>query len=188
MLSIPLPRKLEIRQILASGGSKRGREGRAPPLGVQILSISCSFWENLANSYVGAPPSWRPLLGEILDPPLLALWVLTTQEYPTTYTPPNPNPPPRKGLQLECVEINRCIPKGYRLVYFVVMWQDICGAKRCKLFWKWQPFLQKKKFWFALVTNWLNRIVKECLLWLWPGGFHQELNHKIFALTSYNLL
>ena len=40
-------------------------------LGVQILSISCSFWENLAKSYVGAPPgSWRPLLGEILDPPL----------------------------------------------------------------------------------------------------------------------
>ena len=43
-----------------------------PPLGAQILSISCSFWENLAKSYVGAPPlgSWRPLLGEILDPPL----------------------------------------------------------------------------------------------------------------------
>ena len=31
---------------------------------VQILSISCSFWENLANSYLGAPPR------EILDPPL----------------------------------------------------------------------------------------------------------------------
>ena len=30
-----------------------------------------SFWENLANLYVGAPPgSWRPLLGEILDLPL----------------------------------------------------------------------------------------------------------------------
>ena len=43
----------------------------APPPGVQILSISCSFWENLAKSYVGAPlESWRPLLGEILDPPL----------------------------------------------------------------------------------------------------------------------
>ena len=42
---------------------------RAPR--VQILSISCRFWENLANSYVGAPlGSWRPLLGEILDPPL----------------------------------------------------------------------------------------------------------------------
>ena len=42
------------------------------PPGVQILSISCSFWENLAKSYVGAPlESWRPLLGEILDPPLL---------------------------------------------------------------------------------------------------------------------
>ena len=33
-----------------------GREGRPPPLGVQILSISCSFWENLAKSYVGALP------------------------------------------------------------------------------------------------------------------------------------
>ena len=43
---------------------------RAPP-GVQILSILCSFWENLAKSYVGAPlESWRPLLGQILDPPL----------------------------------------------------------------------------------------------------------------------
>ena len=26
-----------------------------PPPGVQILSISCSFWEILAKSYVGAP-------------------------------------------------------------------------------------------------------------------------------------
>ena len=42
-----------------------------PPLGVHILSISCSFWGNLAKSYVGAPPGeLAPLLGEILDPPL----------------------------------------------------------------------------------------------------------------------
>ena len=34
-----------------------------PPLGAQILSISCSFWENLAKSYVGAPP------GELAPPP-----------------------------------------------------------------------------------------------------------------------
>ena len=27
----------------------------APP-GIRILSISCSFWENLAKSYVGTPP------------------------------------------------------------------------------------------------------------------------------------
>ena len=33
------------------------------PLGVQILSISCSFWENLAKLYVGAPP------GEVAPPP-----------------------------------------------------------------------------------------------------------------------
>ena len=52
----------------------RGSAGDAPPPppGVQILSISCSFWEILTNSYVGAPlGSWRPLLGEILDPLLL---------------------------------------------------------------------------------------------------------------------
>ena len=44
----------------------------ARPPGVQILSISCSFLENLAKSYVGAPPpeELAPLLGEILDPPL----------------------------------------------------------------------------------------------------------------------
>ena len=36
---------------------------RAPPPGVQILSISCSFWEILAKSYVGAPP------GELAPPP-----------------------------------------------------------------------------------------------------------------------
>ena len=37
-------------------GGARGM--RAP--GVQILSISCSFWGNLAKSYVGAPPPpWR---------------------------------------------------------------------------------------------------------------------------------
>ena len=34
----------------------RGAQGtRPPPPGVQILSISCSFWENSTNSYVGAP-------------------------------------------------------------------------------------------------------------------------------------
>ena len=40
--------------------------------GVQILSISCSFWENLAKLYVGPlpPASWRSLLGEFMDTPL----------------------------------------------------------------------------------------------------------------------
>ena len=41
------------------------------PPGVQILSNSCSFWENLAKLYVGTPlGSWCPLLREILDLPL----------------------------------------------------------------------------------------------------------------------
>ena len=42
----------------------------APPR-AKIFSISCSFSQNLAKIYVGAPPQrWRPLLREILDPPL----------------------------------------------------------------------------------------------------------------------
>ena len=41
---------------------------------VQILLISCSFWENLAKSYVGVPlEGWRPHLRETLDPPLLSV-------------------------------------------------------------------------------------------------------------------
>ena len=40
------------------------RDAHPPPPGAQILSISCSFWENLAKSYVGTPP------GELAPPPL----------------------------------------------------------------------------------------------------------------------
>ena len=50
-----------------TSGRSRGREGRVPTPGG-----SFSFRENLTKSYVGAPPeSWRPHLGEIVDPPLI---------------------------------------------------------------------------------------------------------------------
>ena len=52
------------RNSITIGGSRGGREGRTPPLGVQILSISCSFRENLACSRppwrVHAPPRENP--------------------------------------------------------------------------------------------------------------------------------
>ena len=49
-----------------------GRTRRAPPLRSKIFLISCSFFENLTKSYVGAPlEGWRPLLQGILDPPLI---------------------------------------------------------------------------------------------------------------------
>ena len=44
-----------------------------PPRHIQILSISCSLWENLAKLCVNGPPSpegSRSHLEEILDPPL----------------------------------------------------------------------------------------------------------------------
>ena len=58
-----------VTRTVADLNGEGARGTLAPP--VQILSISRSFWGNLANSYVGAPPEgWRPHLGEILDPPL----------------------------------------------------------------------------------------------------------------------
>ena len=53
------------------GGSKGAARDASSAPGIQILSISCSFWENLAKSYVGVPlEGWHPNLGEILDLPL----------------------------------------------------------------------------------------------------------------------
>ena len=48
-----------------------GAQGARAPMGTQILSISCSFRENLAKLYVGVPP-WGvgASPGEILDQPL----------------------------------------------------------------------------------------------------------------------
>ena len=44
------------------------------PLGIQILSTSCSFWKNFAKLYIHTSPPPRrfhaPSWGEILDPPL----------------------------------------------------------------------------------------------------------------------
>ena len=54
-------------QPLSSGGSKgNARDACPPPPGAQILSISCTFRENMAKSYVGAPP---PPPGELALPP-----------------------------------------------------------------------------------------------------------------------
>ena len=63
---------------LKQGLRKHGHQSPPPPPppGAQILSISCSFREKLAKSYVGGPPPPRgvgappPPPGEILDPPL----------------------------------------------------------------------------------------------------------------------
>ena len=49
----------------------RGREGRSPPRGSKFFQFHAVFGKIWQKSYVGAPlGSWRPLLGEILDPPL----------------------------------------------------------------------------------------------------------------------
>ena len=45
----------EVRHMIAVA-DPRGRPRRVPPLWPKIFSISCSFLENLAKSYVGAPP------------------------------------------------------------------------------------------------------------------------------------
>ena len=60
-------------EIITSGGSKGGARD-ARPSGSKFFQFHASFWENLTKSYVGAPlGSWRSLLGEILDSPLITL-------------------------------------------------------------------------------------------------------------------
>ena len=48
--------------VLSIGGSKGGHQGCVPPLGVQILSFSCSFWQKI-DKIIGfwelAPPPWE---------------------------------------------------------------------------------------------------------------------------------
>ena len=68
-------------QIIFFGKGQWRIQGAPPvcaPLRTKIFLISCSFWENPANLYVGAPPprDWRPLLRGILYPPLKALQVI----------------------------------------------------------------------------------------------------------------
>ena len=54
-----------------------GRFRGAPPLRSKIFSISCSFSQNLAKSYVGAlPGGLAPPPTGILDPPLLRAFLL----------------------------------------------------------------------------------------------------------------
>ena len=54
----------------SSGGSKGARGTLAPPWGskfFQFHAVVGKFWQ---NRMLPPPESWRPLLGEILDPPL----------------------------------------------------------------------------------------------------------------------
>ena len=73
-----------------SGGSKGALPARAP-LRPKVFSFSCSFWENLAKSYVGTPLSegWRPLLRGILDLPLSKSAFLNEQFKPVNQYPPD---------------------------------------------------------------------------------------------------
>ena len=56
---------------------------RLLPLRTKIFLFSFSFWENLANLYVGTPPpeDWRPLLWGILDPHLIISRAEQTMSY-----------------------------------------------------------------------------------------------------------
>ena len=103
------------------------------PLGVQILSISCSFWEILAKSYVGAPPRGVGAPPQkILDPPLPFdhTWTCSLS-LPGPDSPPLPhadpsgcNPPEKRadGLRLAYYEpLNSNCILGYACVmHFLV--------------------------------------------------------------------
>ena len=73
---------ISIIYIMASGGSKGGRRGRAPPRGSKFFQFHAVFGKNRQIRML-APPlgSWRPLLGEILDPPLMAIFIHFIEEF-----------------------------------------------------------------------------------------------------------
>ena len=80
-MNLPVPQrtstKCEECHVFSSGGSKGGgREGRAPPRGPKFFRFHAVFGKIWQNRML-APPlgSWRPLLGEILDPPLYCHYV-----------------------------------------------------------------------------------------------------------------
>ena len=58
---------------ISIGGSKGGREGRAPPPGGPNSFNFMQFLGKFGKIVCWRPPlgSWRPLLREILDPPLI---------------------------------------------------------------------------------------------------------------------
>ena len=60
---------------ISSGGSKEGaRDACPPPPGSKFFQFHAFFgkiWKN--HMLAPSPESWRPLLGEILDPPLIKL-------------------------------------------------------------------------------------------------------------------
>ena len=61
-----------IFRYIGSGGSKGGARGTRPPRGPRFFQFHAVFGKIWQNRML-APPlgSWRPLLGEILDPPLI---------------------------------------------------------------------------------------------------------------------
>ena len=60
--------------IVVSGGSKGGCEGWVPPWGSKFFLFHAVFGEIWQNRMLAPPPgSWHPLLGEILDPPLVVI-------------------------------------------------------------------------------------------------------------------
>ena len=61
----------------------REARGMSVPLGVQILSISCSLWENLATSYVGRPAPFGGLAPPSLEIPGSATVDISFLEYST---------------------------------------------------------------------------------------------------------
>ena len=60
-----------VMYIVSIGGSKGGRQGRAPPpWGSKFFHFHAVFGKNLKNSSNFG--SWRTPLGKILDPPLVS--------------------------------------------------------------------------------------------------------------------
>ena len=72
-----VPQDYHVVKSISIGGSKGGRQGRAPPPGGPNSFIFMRFSAKIINKHTHFG-SWRPPLGKILDPPLISIVSLRT--------------------------------------------------------------------------------------------------------------
>ena len=123
--------RIKPQQLNTSGvADPRGRRWRPPNPLTKIILISCIFWENPANLYVGVPPEgWRPLQWGILYPPLIR--VITPNSLFT--------------LQFEGAPGNSSLPSSQSLYPL-----HLCCSDTCSLPSEHWNFAEKNNFQFKI--------------------------------------
>ena len=128
---------------LTSGGSKGGEGRTPPPSGPKFLHFHAFFGKNWPNNRLAPPPllAWRPLLWEILDPPLLTI---------------SGKPDVSKGNW------------HVSTILFEITSLKLCIDKEFMHLWNWSHYLQMKSPNNFLLSQVFS---KTCLVHLWNSRY-----------------